>query len=314
MSSGMLAEDHMMSGNNITPWHRNGTVIAGLATAQEAVTKAKLNYEVLTEPIQTTKSKTIAGYKRVFRGDTDRTFGIVGEDFTPIQNLRLAELVEPIVQHADRLATFETAGSIYNGEFVYFLLNLRDFKLANGENHKSYLAMMMGHGGKKAITAILTNVRIVCKNTINQALGEGDKLFKVKHTLRAEERLIDELRVLAIANKRSEEYAVAANKMLNIAMSMDEANKLLKSLMPSDSTAASNNRDEVIALFRKGKGNEGKTLWDWVNGVTEYADHHGRIRVTEGRDEGDVRVYNSLLGTGAKLKDRAWELALNLAD
>jgi hypothetical protein len=73
---------------------------------------------------------------------------------------------------------------------------------------------------------------------------------------------------------------------------------------PEKSTRSTNNRSEVLEAFRKGKGNNGETLWDLYNGVTEWVDHN------RGNDD-EKRMASSLVGSGFNMKTQAWESAMN---
>ncbi len=71
------------------------------------------------------------------------------------------------------------------------------------------------------------------------------------------------------------------------------------------STRALNQVDAIMSLSRRGAGNHGKTLWDAYNGVTDWVDHE------RGTDES--RAYNAVAGSGAEIKRRALEVALEYA-
>ena len=51
MAHEITANDHMVSGSNVTPWHGLGTIVAGNLTAAEAVKAAKLDWDVSQEPV-----------------------------------------------------------------------------------------------------------------------------------------------------------------------------------------------------------------------------------------------------------------------
>jgi hypothetical protein len=70
-----------------------------------------------------------------------------------------------------------------------------------------------------------------------------------------------------------------------------------------------------MEIYHNGRnaGDFGENAWTAYNAVVEYVDH---VRSTRGTDE-DNRSENRLesitIGTGAKVKDRAWTTALALA-
>jgi hypothetical protein len=69
---------------------------------------------------------------------------------------------------------------------------------------------------------------------------------------------------------------------------------------------------EVTQKFEHGRGNDMPgvkgTLWAAFNGVTEYVDY---TRTTRGGS--DSRAKSLLFGSGATLKQKAWDEALSLA-
>jgi hypothetical protein len=60
-------------------------------------------------------------------------------------------------------------------------------------------------------------------------------------------------------------------------------------------------------LFYNGKGNEGKTMYDALNSVTEWNDHYSRKTK-------DARVNYSQFGAGANSSRRAMQVLLELAE
>jgi hypothetical protein len=82
-------------------------------------------------------------------------------------------------------------------------------------------------------------------------------------------------------------------------------------------TRADNRRKEIMALFRHGAGNSGKSAYDLLQGVTEWVDHVQTGRVTQNRlnnesssvdIKAEQRFERTQFGVGAKLKARAFEL------
>lgn len=303
MAHNITATDHMMSGNDQLPWHGLGTVIEGLATAAEAISFAKLDWPVSKEPAYQLVNGVYTPAKDCYlcmRGDTNTVLGQVGRQYTPMQNSKLAELAEMTVKEG---AAFETAGSLFGGELVWFLLRTEKTYLSNGEEHKTYLLISMGHGGKQAIKAYLVDVRVVCWNTYSAALGEGEKLFYAKHTPNSEAKVQNKLMILSKLQDQQKAIYSKFDKLIAQSMTLDEANKLLEdSIITGEGTRASNTRDEILSLFQTGKGNSGNSKYDLFNAVTDYVDHARGTRVSEGSNPMELRMASSLFTTGAQMK------------
>ena len=74
------------------------------------------------------------------------------------------------------------------------------------------------------------------------------------------------------------------------------------------STRTSNQLDELMALFRTGTGNAGRSYWDAFNAVTEFIDHSRSNRVSSGRSQQEVRFESVLMGSGDTMKAKAFDL------
>ena len=74
-----------------TPWHRLGTVTDDVLTAQDALVTAGLDWSVKLEPIyiqtQQETIKNIASKFAVVRQTVESCYGVVGNRYTPGQNL-----------------------------------------------------------------------------------------------------------------------------------------------------------------------------------------------------------------------------------
>ncbi len=307
MSHNLTETDHMFSGNDQVPWHGLGTVIEGLATAKEAIEFAKLDWQVTKEPAYQLINGVYMPAKDCFlcvRSDNNAILGQVGKQYTPMQNVKLAELAEMTVKQG---AAFETAGSLFGGEIVWFLLRADKTVLTNGEEHKTYLLMSMGHGGKQAIKAYMVDVRVVCWNTFSAALGEGERLFYVKHTPNSEAKVQDKLFVLSKMQERQTEIFKRYEQMMAASITVDAANKLLlEKVVTGEGKRSENIRDEIMELFRNGRGNTGSNRYDLFNAVTDYVDHSRGTRVTEGSNAGELRMASSLFTSGAAMKNEAF--------
>jgi hypothetical protein len=72
-----------------------------------------------------------------------------------------------------------------------------------------------------------------------------------------------------------------------------------------------------MRLFDEGIGHDmpeiKRTAWTAYNAVTELVDHRRSGRGVDEGDRASSRLQSVWWGAGAKLKERAWELALQMA-
>jgi hypothetical protein len=120
----MPAEIDSMMYVGETPWHRLGTRLDNPATAEEAMRAAGLGWEVQLQPLYTGPERMVKVRDRYAVCRTDRLdqadggqLGVVGRDFTPLQNREAFSFLDPVV--GDGGAIYHTAGSLRGGRRVW---------------------------------------------------------------------------------------------------------------------------------------------------------------------------------------------------
>lgn len=287
----------MFSGSNLTPWHGLGTVIEGRADAQQALSLAKLDWEVEPRPIFTADMEEIPSHRAITRADTGDVLAIMGKGYTPVQNRTLAEIAETVVSTGE--ACFETAGSLFNGKLVWFLLKIGERQLSNGEQHKNYLMASNGHAGNARTRFALVNTRVVCWNTYSAAVAENGQGFAITHTPNVLVRIEEAVKMMKWAHEGTDALFRSYEMLLDKAMTLDAANKLLrKSIVPGESDE---NIDAILEKFQHGAGNEGSTAFDLFNGVTDWLDHY-EVKDIKGAEN---RMKRVVFGAEADVKRSA---------
>jgi hypothetical protein len=119
----MIAElDRPMYGSNAPAWHKRGIVVAGQPNSKSAMQLSRLDWPALLESVHDSSGHIIEGQKLVVRGDlpredTRRHLGIVGDRYTPIQNVDAFGFADALIGEGG--ARFESAGSLRNGRIVW---------------------------------------------------------------------------------------------------------------------------------------------------------------------------------------------------
>src|SRR6266496_3150940 len=115
MAAGIEQDDYMVSGSGIMPWHgTNVTVVEGQMTAEEALREAKLDWEVVKQPIYVDGTNggyvTVPRQFAIVRQIDGKVLGQVGPRYVPLQNARAFDWANFLVGGDG--THFETAGSL----------------------------------------------------------------------------------------------------------------------------------------------------------------------------------------------------------
>jgi hypothetical protein len=81
-------------------------------------------------------------------------------------------------------AIYHTAGALDDGRRVWILAKLpSDIVITDKDITKKFLLLSNSHDGTGSVQIKFTPVRIVCHNTLTQALKEGEASIRIPHTL-----------------------------------------------------------------------------------------------------------------------------------
>ena len=148
----------MIASRNVLPWHGQGQVFTDDVNGQDMLKRAHLDWDVLETPvfantgIMTAKATgwdaatdtaiitnvldnvqptEIPGMKAVYRGDTGKTLGVVGDKFKVFQNGEMIKMFENLVN--GHKIQYEVAGGLGDGQSVWVLAKVPDLKLDIGK-------------------------------------------------------------------------------------------------------------------------------------------------------------------------------------
>lgn len=316
MSHEIEKNDCMVSANSVVPWHGLGVQFTGVPTAHEALVAAKLDWQVTQESVFDADLAEIEGFKLNRRSDDRSVLGIVNKNWTPLQNERLLEIAEAVAQvdGQEFKPVIETAGSLRGGRMVWALVQTGQRQFA-GSAHKAYLLLSNGHDGKRAVRGTATDVRVVCANTLRMAEADVPSLF-VTHTTKVEERVEKAIEMLGWANDATKATFAIYEALAKCQLNYDGAARFFADILPAKKVEDGELRpdpgliDDMLDLWKGGAGNEGKTLFDAVNAVTDWADHQRKFRA--GGSPESRFLFNSLGGEGDRLKVKALRHAADL--
>lgn len=179
---GIMENDTMFSGNGIRPWHGLGTVIDGTLTSEEAIKVANLGWDVNQQPLFLENGNEVPNLFANVRSDLNSVVGVVKSKYRVVQNKELFDFTDSIIQNTKKIeCRYECAGSLFNGSRVFLLVRLPETNLV-GDAVENYLFVSNSHDGSTGLIAGITNVRVVCNNTLQMAEKGASRIWKIRHT------------------------------------------------------------------------------------------------------------------------------------
>ncbi len=306
-----------------TPWHDLGTRLDEPATAAEAISAAGLDYDVELTSIITTDGIPVPQKRAVVRTDSSDVIGVVGNGYVPVQNRECFGFLDAIV--AEGGLRYHTAGALGRGERIWLLAKLPEqIRVKNSVDVvDKFLLLSNTHDGTAALRVFFTPIRVVCQNTLNMAevRGRSDGI-SILHRGDLVSKIREAQRVLGLAEQFYDDAAAKIDHLANVYPTSEQLKNFFESLYPdpilSENRRAKNVRDKLFNLFESGMGQDmpevKHTAWAAFNAVTEYVDHLRPSRGRDDRERSGRRLDSAWFGSGAKLKARAWNLALTMAN
>lgn len=302
-------------------WHKLGTVTEGALNAEDALKTAQLDsiVKVSELPIYTkVDGKEIELPKKflTYRNHPKKgltALGVVGNRYTPIQNLEAFEFLNHIADETG--AVFETAGSLGNGERVFMTMKFPEsMALASGQDViDNYIMAVNSHDGSSAFIVAVTPIRAVCTNTVRLALSSAKSKISLKHTAGATQKVQQARETLGVVFKYQEAFEAEVEAMLSIKVSDAQYKKFVEAVIPEPKKKEATDRQlnsiekkrgELMALWNAPtQQNVAGTAWAAYNAVAEWADWVKPIRSADDKD--DLRAERMLFGGAEKLKAKA---------
>lgn len=222
------------------PWHGLGQIVQEKMTASECIQLAGLDYQVIKAPMYVdTKhgqgllriedlgdESTVSSAKikerfkisgkafSTIRTDNAQVLGVVGSDYTVIDNNQAFEFFDTIV--GTQAAIYETAGALGRGEVIFItakIPNIINIGSEGRDNVERYIVLSNSHDGSKSLEAFITTIRVVCNNTLAAARNSAACRFKIRHTKNAKDRIHAAQDILSLEQGIIEAFAVNANTM-----------------------------------------------------------------------------------------------------
>jgi len=302
------------------PWHNLGVIVENKMTSAECIKLAGLDFEVVKVPnyadvrghlvaegavadiAAMSDHRLISGadikdrFKinpksfSTIRTDTYGILGTVGSDYHVVNNNEAFEFFDNIV--GESLAIYETAGALGGGETIFITAKIPQLlSFGDGiDTVERYLVLSNTHDGSRSLEAFVTNVRVVCNNTLAVARSSASCRFRIRHTKNAAKRIDEARAILGMEDKLITAFSMNAVAMIDFKvteedakyviartfMSNDEVERTIKG-MPLEkvvSTRKLNQMTEVMGHVLLSPGanlpTAKNTMWGVYNGFASY--------------------------------------------
>jgi phage/plasmid-like protein (TIGR03299 family) len=186
-----------------------------------------------------------------------------------------------------------------------------------------FLLLSNAHDGSAALRVYFTPIRVVCQNTLSLAErrshGQG---VSILHKGDLEAKIKEAQQVLGFATRFYDDAAEQINRLACHYPTQAQVSAYFREIYPDpeegkDNARAVNVRQELHRLFEEGIGHDEPAIkssaWTAFNAVTEFVDHVRPGRGTNDADRASRRLDSIWFGSGARVKQKAWDLAVKMA-
>jgi|LauGreSuBDMM15SN_2_FD.fasta_scaffold29679_1 phage/plasmid-like protein (TIGR03299 family) len=231
-------------------WHGLGTIVDKAMTSQEAIELANLDYEVAKSEVSYADAEGnvsfAKGHFATYRTDNNGFLGMVKSRYEIVQNRDAFGFFDAIIDSGE--AIFETAGALGNGERIFLCAKLPDDFMVGNEKIEKYIMLTNSHDGTSSIIAGLTNIRIVCNNTLQASLRGLENKVSIDHVGGAKNKLKEASRVMGIASKYSSEVGEIFNRMVDHKMNEEQYRNFFEGIFKADYKQVENEKEASTRL------------------------------------------------------------------
>ncbi len=339
------------NGRKERAWHRLGQVFDRPMTMQEALEASHADYEVGLQPIVALTpslsehmaeenyamsvfqdeviGSIVPNYKVTMRLDTMKPLGIVTDSYGVVQNREAFAFIDTLCSGGltDHAPVIECAGVLGNGERVFVTAKFaEDIILDNKGDDKVEMCMVFttSHDGTGSVKCMVTNVRVVCQNTLNFAMKHNSGRFSFRHSsnvmskldLCNKENAEMVYKILGLYNIYQKSFKESLEHLRNIKISEKQLDKIIAEVVLSEEAnkvfVATNNinhtdistkgRNAFFGMkeaIEEGIGQDilesGNALWA-MNGVTTYYQNYANFKNDEAKFVSvlEGNVYNKV--------------------
>ncbi len=295
-------------------WHGLGQVVQEALTAEEAIIQAGLDWEVVKLPIYFGDNVKIPNKYVIVRSDNNVPLGIVGKEYTPVQNRGAFSFFDDLVSKKE--AIYHSAGALGKGERVWILAKLpTDIIVGRDDLINNYVLVTNTHDSSGMLMALMTPVRVVCNNTLTVAIRKATNKVLIRHTRNIHENLRQAHELLGLSNRFRVEIQNAFNFLSSKQITEKVAATILDDLFSFRDDGGEVKRygtkikENILNIYGSSVGGQDMptcrgTAFGLYNAVSFYYDN------VRGYKNNDRRASSTWFGGASKVRQRAFDLIM----
>lgn len=256
------------------PWHygQSTTFEDGCQSVEEALAAADLNWEVVKRDIYYSTQRLIGGvptevleqtigFSATVRSDTGDLMGVVGTNYTPIQNQEAFSIVDPILEEHN--AVIRAMGSFKNGRVLWMYVEVGDeMEIVPGDSVAPRLMLLKSHDSSSSFRAIPMAARMRCNNVVPTLLRNGKVTsIRVRHSGDTQVKLDTARRALESTYEAFNAYVEAMKRFSETPINSIDLARYMHFLFPP---TEGQDGDPVVSPILLKKRQTFKNLWNMV--------------------------------------------------
>lgn len=272
----------------VTPWHGMGLIVEDAPTSEDAIKMAGLDWKVIQhDVVDKTTGILIPGFKVNVRETDQKVLGMVTDRYRICQNKEAFDFTDVMLGEGVK---YETAGSLSSGKRVWLLARMEG-RMMTDEEFSPYLVFTNSHDGTGAIKVAITNVRVVCQNTLNMALNGAQRTWSCVHKGNIQDKLQEAQDTLMRAENYLAQMEEAFGELKLKTLTDDKVKEFIDLLIPMDEKSDSKRKVMNLTAMR----NElmyryqfapdliplEKSGYRFLNAVSDFVTHTEPLRKTK---------------------------------
>jgi len=308
----------------LAAWHGLGDVLSEAPRNwEDAWNKSGLTWNVDKYPLSFTPKDNsfpqVTTEEFALVRDSDLSvLGYCKDSYKILQNNEAYQWCQPLID--TELWSFETGGSLRNGQHCWVLLKQDERQVIPGDILKQYLLFTYSHTGKDSATIKPCSIRVVCNNTLQMALTDGGKSHRVLHFSTMPSKLDA---IQKFYQKTTEAFSgqfQTFDQLVHTNWDDSKLEEYVDNLFPVDAELTGKwlsrslaRNESAMAMVVDGKASGTmelgikNTAYGALMGATEFNEFYDQPRIKD-------RGYRMLFGDGMDFSEKAFELAVEMAN